>query len=116
MNIVDLSSRDVAVLTVLFKRREKLKARLVEVIAKIDSIGSRRSKNTAHAAKKASRSSRSPLSEGILTILKAADSKGIHIDAIAKKLNREKRSVHAWFYGTGKKRAKKVARATYVLA
>ncbi len=115
MSLINLSSRELSAFTALHKQRNKLKAKLAGVIAKIESFGSRREKTSAVRTKKRTRRGKhGALGASILSLLKTADSKGLHIDAIAKKLNRKKPSVYAWFYGTGKKKAKKVAPATYV--
>ncbi|SDT90542.1 hypothetical protein SAMN05444156_0610 [Verrucomicrobium sp. GAS474] len=117
MRLTDLSSRDLSAFIALHHKRNQLKADLEAVFAKLESFGSRRGNSAVTKRKKRTRrNKRRSLGEGILPLLKAADSKGVHIDAIAKKLKRDKASVSAWFYGTGKKQAKKVAPATYAAA
>ena len=116
MNLADLSSRDLATLKPLLLRREELMANLAKVIDEIDAVAARRTKSTQIKTKKMPRTKRGALGEAIFALLKAADSKGLHIDEIASKLKREKAAIYAWLYSTGKKKAKKVARATYIAA
>jgi len=117
MSLIDLSSRELSAFTSLHKQRNKLKAKLAGVIAQIESFGSHRERTiTVKTKKRTRRGKHGTLGAGILSLLKTADGKGLHIDIIAKKLNRKKGSVYAWFYGAGRKKAKKIAPATYISA
>ena len=107
MDITQIKSAVLKQIAAKLEKREQLVAQLEALdqeIAALQSGGkepSKKIKGTKVTAGK--RNKRGAVKELIIAELKAAGAKGTTVADMAKKLNRDGKSLHAWFHNIGKK-------------
>lgn len=124
MSIASLTQSELAKITTLFRKKERLiakKARvdseLESVIAKIESFAEKsNSVRKPGFTRRSRRHKRGAISGQILEILEKTGSQGVHVGEISQILGVKKANVTSWFYGAGKGKTKKIAPATFALA
>jgi len=127
MSFSDLTSDQVTRLIELIKRKEQLKAELVQIDAELNSLESGspapkkrgrkpgRPSGVSSAAKPTKKKRGKRLKDGLLKELEAAGSAGVTVKDLSTKLNVPRANIFSWFYTTGKKikGIKKVGEAKY---
>ena len=110
MDVTKLTSASLKKIAALLAQREKLISQIEEIDCEISALQTenKESSQKIKSLKKSKvttgkRSKRGAVKELIITELKTAGSKGITVADLSKKLNRDGKSLHAWFHNIGKK-------------
>jgi hypothetical protein len=107
MDINRLNSAVLKQIAAKLEKRESLMSQIEAIDREIAALQSDKknapSKAKAKPLTAGSKAPRGMLKDCIISELKASGDKGITVEALAKKLNRDPKNLHSWFNITGKK-------------